>query len=311
MHDLEKMAAVWGEAVSADLTGLLGKEVTVSCTAIAEGPRESVLDQRGSVVVSACSVEGDDHEDIYVASGVGAALAMAAAQLGKGAAELKGAELEGEVAEAHRGVMDVCVGILSRVFDEEASLPGLTLGDVAVVEMPPGDEAKPDAGEHRRARFEIVIDGGSAETIDWLVPAQQAATWFGPSPGAPVAEQNAWRIGLIDTGVKDRAETDALAEQLGSEVVTLELADLAPDHLDEIAECGALIVAWSLTGLSGLDVLDTIQRDSRLEGLRVALASEEPTEAMVSAALRWGAHTFLGKPYDPDEIRARLLASES
>ncbi len=308
MHDLTQIGAAWAEATSADLSGLVGKEIAISGPRISDGAPGRLLGSKGSVVHTACTSEGEERAELAFIAPLSAALALAAVQLGKEPDELKGAKLEGEVRDAHKGVMDLCVGILGRVLDEEASLPGVTLGAIDTIELPISEGVLPAPGGYRLARYDLVIEGGSKETIDLLIPAEQAASWFGPSSIAPQDEPEGANVALIDNTLVERDEIDELSEGLGREIVLIEVADIGSEVADELAECCALILGWELDGRAGLDVLEALRRDPLTAQLRIALASEAPTPAMVSAAMRWGAFTFLCKPYDADEIRERLLS---
>ena len=55
-------------------------------------------------------------------------------------------------------------------------------------------------------------------------------------------------------------------------------------------------------------LLEKLQANETTTNLRIAIASDRPTRALVAAALRWGAYTVLFQPWDASEISERLLS---
>ena len=58
--------------------------------------------------------------------------------------------------------------------------------------------------------------------------------------------------------------------------------------------------------LSGMDLLARVKADPRFDGLPFVLASAADERATVDQASGLGAHGYLVKPFDPDEVRALL-----
>lgn len=311
MADLSEVGAEWAESAAADLSGLTGKEVSITGPTVTDAPLDRLLGQRGTIVHTRCSTQDDARAELCFTAPLRAACALVAVHLGRSPDDLEALEqgaFEGEVLTAYADVMDLCAGILGRVLAEEAELPGVQRGDSAALELPLGDTAPLAKGLYRCARFELCIEGFPKETIDILFPDALASSWFGPGSAPGEVEEESGPLAVVDIVPAERDEMDQLARELGRRVWTVDPAELGQETMEDLADCDAVILCWDLGGYGGLDVLEWLRRDDRTRELKVAVASAEPTRSMVIAALRWGAYTVIHKPLEPQEIQTRLLA---
>jgi DNA-binding NarL/FixJ family response regulator len=126
---------------------------------------------------------------------------------------------------------------------------------------------------------------------------------------APKPERPA--LVVIDADASERARVESAAPDLECPVRALAPDAVMPPRLGRVTEGAlALVVAWDLGGRPGLDVVETLARLPAAKGLRIAMAADAATRAMVSAALRAGATHFLSRPYDVDELRHLLEGIE-
>lgn len=130
-------------------------------------------------------------------------------------------------------------------------------------------------------------------------------------PNVEPPKDEAPTLVVIDPSLEDRSRAEALESELGCTVWALDPNELTPELLEELCEAAAIVVEWNLGAYTGLDVLSNLLRHERLRRIPIALSSSRPTRTMVTLAIRSGASTFLLKPYEAGEIRARLLAEAS
>lgn len=307
-RDLASLGALWAESVESDLSGLLDKSVSISVSNVDAGERDKLLG-RGSWVCSTCRSKETDSPEVFVLLPLQSALVLAAAQTGVEEADFATFEskpFEGDVEQGFKDAMDVCVGILGRVLDEEAGLPALQLEESRAIEAGDGADV-PAAGSYRRARFSFEIKGYPAGALDVLVAAKRATEWFGGLDASEAEGEPGGAIALVDPSAESRDAFAELADALGRDLLTLDPAELEDHTFEELSETSGVVLAWDLGGRSALDVLERLRADESTADLSIAIASERLTRAMVDAARRWGAETVLLKPWDPEEIRARLL----
>jgi CheY-like chemotaxis protein len=129
--------------------------------------------------------------------------------------------------------------------------------------------------------------------------------------GAPVAPEDAppGAIVFIDAAPPEAERGQEIESALGRTCHWMDPATLNADAMEDLAQAAAIVISFDLGNRCGLDLLESLQRDERTRGVRMAVGSAAPTRGSVAAALRAGARSFLCQPYDTDEITRRLFAS--
>lgn len=128
-------------------------------------------------------------------------------------------------------------------------------------------------------------------------------------PGADASEEAegalaAGAVCLLDPALPPE-ESEALATKLGRPVLTVDPRQLGED-LEPLHGALAIVVPWDVGIQHGLDLVETVRRCEPTRAARVLVAAVEPTRSMVLAALRAGADGFVFRPYEADELGARL-----
>jgi len=312
-HDLEKLGTEWAAAASQDLSGLFGIDVSISGPSLQHARRDELLPKSDVIVSSRCEVAEEDGAGIWIVLPLRGAQVLASAQNGKQPeelAEVEAREFDGDVADGYTSAIDVCAGILGRVLDEEAGLPAIQLGDSHATERADCDEALPPES-YRRMRFEFEAAGFPTQTLDIFFEADLAIRWFGQMNASAAAAADGetldLHIAIIDPCEESREDFASIAEELGAQVMSFDPQEIGPEAREELADVGWVILSWDLGGRSGLDLLDSLRRDSATAHLQFAIASPTPTRPIVEAALRWGAQTVLFQPWEAEEIRERLI----
>lgn len=123
----------------------------------------------------------------------------------------------------------------------------------------------------------------------------------------PPASRPAGPVALVvedDAGI--RYLLRFILEQQGWQV--REAAD-GPEGLQAISRgdvADIVLLDIMLPGIDGLALLDQLRANSRWAGVPVMMLSAKGDESSVSRALAAGAADYLGKPFDPAELVARL-----
>ncbi len=97
---------------------------------------------------------------------------------------------------------------------------------------------------------------------------------------------------LADTGWDIRAVADASA-------ALNQMRDLPPD---------VIVMDWMMPGMSGVDLLRVLRRDSALRDIPVIMLTAKADEDDRVSGLDAGADDYLCKPFSTRELRARIAA---
>lgn len=112
--------------------------------------------------------------------------------------------------------------------------------------------------------------------------------------------------------VVDDSRTDARrAAQVLSSSYRVEIFHDAAVALERLASGeapAALVLDWLMPDVSGIDVVHFIRREPRLERLGVLLLTARQATEQIVEGLSAGANDYVSKPYQPEELRARVAA---
>ena len=107
----------------------------------------------------------------------------------------------------------------------------------------------------------------------------------------------------------DRVGLTMLARSLerrGLEVVVAHDGDEAWRMIQEDTELGMAILDWEMPGMSGPGVCRRIRQDDARGSMYMILLTARDASTDIVAGLDAGADDYLIKPFDPDELRARV-----
>lgn len=291
------------EACAADLGALLGVEVRFGLPTVEplshghdDAPPFPWLHQ------AATAAEAPGSHVHVVVPGPDASL-LARLQQGEAPAALAeagGLAWRDEDGPGFAAVMKLVVAVLGRVLEEELGLAGLACEGAAAVVSAEADAPWMDGGPFQRLGLDLSVDGLPEVAVHVLLSE--------PGGEETAREPEASPLFVIDPSETERERLEGLEAELGRRVAVLDPADFAPDDIEQLAEAGAIVVAWDLRGRPGLELVETLARDARTREIPLLLSADAPTRGMVEAALRAGARSFLTRPYVADEVRRRALA---
>ncbi len=107
----------------------------------------------------------------------------------------------------------------------------------------------------------------------------------------------------------DRTSTMMLGRTLvewGFEVVVVHDGTAAWEHIIGDAPPALAIVDWMMPGLDGIELCRRIRATPRQSPVYVILLTARSSRQDLVAGLEAGADDYLTKPFDPDELRARI-----
>lgn len=123
----------------------------------------------------------------------------------------------------------------------------------------------------------------------------------------------ALRVLVVDDSATVRA---TIAEVLQSDPAGLGSVELHEAQDGEEALLRAHLIApdvilmdVQMPRMTGIEALKVIKRDDVLREIPVVMLSQMDAPADLAAALAAGAHDYLGKPFEPIELRARVAAA--
>jgi phosphoserine phosphatase RsbU/P len=96
----------------------------------------------------------------------------------------------------------------------------------------------------------------------------------------------------------------------GFQVVTAEDGEAAVRILESEGAPPLAIIDWMMPRMDGLDVCKRIRRNSERPYIYLVLLTAKSHKEEIAAGLEAGADDYVIKPFDPDELRARLKVGQ-
>ena len=93
---------------------------------------------------------------------------------------------------------------------------------------------------------------------------------------------------------------------MGFEVAEARHGREALDYLQEHAETDVALVDWNMPEMNGLELVEAIRRDTRLNALRLMMVTTETEMSHVAQALTAGANEYVMKPFSKEVIEDKL-----
>jgi len=316
---ITSVASAYAGAVTEDLRLLVGVDLTVEGPKIDLVESNAVLAADAPVAVTTAQAKDGSTEPFLFVVGRPEAAALASLSMGQDeeqAKEIGGKALDSETLDAFGEVMNLCTGVLSRIFTEDYGIPAVGLSSTEEVEAPRRDQSWIERGSYVALRYTLSIPGHGDAQMHLVFPRSVVDAWFeidvegglqsleGSTRGEGEVESTS--IVFIDASDDDRKQVEDLEEELGHSVWALSPDEFDPEELDEFEEVGAFFIEWDLGVRPGLDLLEVLRADEKLSGLPIIIAMTKPSDGLVRCALRCGADSVVMKPYEVEEIVSRL-----
>lgn len=169
--------------------------------------------------------------------------------------------------------------------------------------------SEPKAGDSRDGAGATNAD--SASNAAGVTPSASDDSEVAGGDASSIASDDAppGAVVFIDAAPPEAERGQEIETALGRTCHWMDPGTLNADAMEDLARAAAIVIAFDLGNRCGLDLLESLQRDERTRGVRMAIGSAAPTHGSVAAALRAGARTFLCQPYDTTEIERRLFPS--
>ena len=283
-----------GEACSADLTALLGREIGLRPSGVERISAERVADSDAPIVHQLCRASGAVEADVHVLIARPEANRLAALQLGNDEEDPPDAPLDAEMRAALQVSTKLVVGALENVLREEGIDASIETRDAREIPEPASDPTWLTGERFQRVRFDLAMERLPEGRIDLLLTLEGGSAEAG-GPGSTIL--------FVSDRDAERESLEELAEALGWPVSVTSADRIDPDC---VAEAGAIVVPWVVGGRSGLEIVESLAGSSS-DGVPLLMSAEQPTRTMVMAALRAGAASFVRRPYEGEELRRRIL----
>jgi DNA-binding response OmpR family regulator len=111
---------------------------------------------------------------------------------------------------------------------------------------------------------------------------------------------------IVDDERMGRETVEAILEGRGYH---LEFAENGPQAIEKAREIlpDVILLDIMMPGMTGFEVCETIRRDSMLMTIPIIFLTALDDQQSFIDGLQSGADEYITKPYDPDELRARLI----
>lgn len=111
---------------------------------------------------------------------------------------------------------------------------------------------------------------------------------------------------VIDDSRAMRSMLSRMVQELGFEVVEAVNGLEALGKLQAGLQARLALVDWNMPQMNGLEFVEAVRRDARLEGLAVMMVTNEIENAQVVRALEAGVNEYLMKPFAREALVEKL-----
>ena len=117
---------------------------------------------------------------------------------------------------------------------------------------------------------------------------------------------------VLDGDAAERVRIEAMAEELGVEIWAAAPDDLVPERPDtweSLTQARAVVVAASFGPRSGLEIIEALAWSEGNAPPVRALGLDRCHRAWLEAAFRAGATTCVLRPFDPEELKTKVIGA--
>ena len=111
---------------------------------------------------------------------------------------------------------------------------------------------------------------------------------------------------VIDDSRAMRSMLSRMVRELGFEVVEAANGSEALDKLQAGLQPRLALVDWNMPQMNGLEFVESVRRDARLEGVTLMMVTTEIESAQMVRALEAGANEYLMKPFTREALVEKL-----
>ena len=110
------------------------------------------------------------------------------------------------------------------------------------------------------------------------------------------------KILIVDDSKTIRQQLRFTLSKGGYEVVEAEDGQIGYDALKKEADIAMVISDVNMPNMDGIDMLETIAKDSSVSGVPIIMLTTEGSGQLIEKAKEAGAKGWLVKPFKPDQL---------
>ena len=118
------------------------------------------------------------------------------------------------------------------------------------------------------------------------------------------------KVLMADDEAVTRAVLEATVRRFGHEPVMADDGEHAWDAFTEDVDIRVVLTDWLMPGLDGIELCRRIRRQHKREYTYVIVLTVKKEKSDYLESMEAGADDFMTKPFDPDELEARLRVAE-
>ena len=119
--------------------------------------------------------------------------------------------------------------------------------------------------------------------------------------------EDGMKVIVVDDSLVMRKIIGGIVKEVGHEFIHAanwqQMLDILEERADEV---GLILLDWNMPGLNGIDALKEMQQNSAYKKIPVFMVSTESEESKINEALSAGAKDYLPKPFDAEELAAKI-----
>ena len=114
------------------------------------------------------------------------------------------------------------------------------------------------------------------------------------------------RVLIADDDPTSRRMLEAILTKWGYDVTVACDGNEAWEHLQRPDAPGLVLLDWMMPGMEGVEICRKLRKEKRLRPAYIVIVTTRDSKQDLVQGLAAGANDYIGKPFDNEELRARI-----